>query len=280
MKTMKIKYLLAVIAILTLVNSCKTSKNADQIALTKMSVSERIDMLRYQAVPYNTLSSSLRFSLKTGNKAKNTSVDAQLKIKKDEIIQLSLRIPLLGSEAAKISITPEKIIFIDRLNKQYFAESMETIQELSPFDFDYYSLQALFTNHLFIAGKQTITEDDYASFKLNEDAYSITVSNTDSKKINYDFVSDFTSRILKTEMYKDKQQIDLNWFYKDFGLTSDKKLFPMKMNLELTIPGDLITMNLAFSTVDINSEFSLDVSIPAKYRQITLDQLTKLIQSL
>jgi hypothetical protein len=80
-------------------------------------------------------------------------------------------------------------------------------------------------------------------------------------------------------MYKDKETVNMNWAYQDFGLTSNKRLFPMKMNMELNIPNDLITMELSFSNVDIDTEFELDASIPTKYNQLTIEQVLRLIQS-
>jgi hypothetical protein len=271
--------LILLLGILWMFGSCKTSHQPVQITLAKQTKTERIETIQSQAVHYKTFSSVLRFSIKPGAKNNNTSVDAQLKIIKDQIIQLSLRIPILGTEAARISITPEQLIVIDRINKQYFAESMETLHAIAPFDFDYYSLQALFTNQLFIAGKQTLGIDDYPSFRLEEDDFFVNLNNKDSQGINYDFVSDYSSRILKTEMYKNKEEVDMNWTYQDFGITSNKRLFPMKMKMELAIPNDLITMGLSFSSVDIDTEFELEASVPNKYRQLNVEQIIKLIQS-
>jgi hypothetical protein len=272
-------YLLFLAGMLVFFSSCKTSRQANAIALTKMEKVERIESIQYQSVPFNTLSSSLRFSIKPGMKKGATSANAQLRIIKDKIIQLSLRIPFLGTELARISITPEQIIIIDRNNKRYFSESMQKLQQTTSFDFDFYSLQALFTNQLFIAGKSSISTKDYDTFGWSEDQFFTRLNNTDNQGIHYDFVSDFTNRIVQTEMYKDKKQTSMNWSYKDFGLTSNNRLFPMKMTMELTVPNDLITLNLAFNNVDINTDFELDTTIPNRYQPIEIEQIIQLIQS-
>jgi hypothetical protein len=275
----KNKYILPLLfaGILLLAASCKTGKETGQIVLAKTSKEERINLLRYQSVPYKTFSSSLHFSFKTGKKGKGISADAQLKIVKDKALQLSAR--FMGFEVARVNITPSQVTIIDRIHKQYFSESMELLQSYAPFDFDYYSLQSLFTNQLFIAGKQAIAPEDYASFRLTEDDFSVIINNTDSRGINYDFTSDYTHRILKTEMYKNRQDAEMKWSYRDFGLTSDKKLFPMKMDMALTIPRELITLNLSFSSVNIDNEFELETNIPSKYERVHINQLDDLIQS-
>jgi hypothetical protein len=273
-------YLLLFLSGALFFTSCKTSRQPLQIALTKKDKMERIESLQSQAIQYNTFSSPLHLSIKTGKKNKNTSLDAQLKIHRDQLIQFSLRIPFLGTEAGRITITPNQIIVIDRINKRYFSESMEKLRTLASFDFDFYSLQALLTNHLFIAGKPNFDNEDYNFLQLTENEFYITLKNTDSQGLNYDFESDYTDRILKTEMYKDKESATIKWLYTDFGLTSNRKLFPTKMNVELKTLNNLIIADLSFSTIDIDTDFKLDAEIPNRYDQIDFDQLIKLMQSL
>lgn len=276
----KFKYLFFLAGMFVFFSGCKTSHPTASVALSKMEKKERIESIQYQAIPYNTLSSSLRFSIKPGLKKNTTSANAQLRIIKDKIIQLSLRIPILGTEVARISIMPEQIIIIDRINKRYVSESIQALQRTTSFDFDFYSLQALFTNQLFIAGKSSISQEDYSTFKWNEDKFFTKLSNTDNQGINYDFVSDFTNRIIQTEMYKDKKKINMNWLYKDFGTTSNNLLFPMKMTMELMTPNDLATLNLTFNNVDIDTVFELDTTIPNNYQPVKIEQIVKIIQSI
>jgi hypothetical protein len=244
-----------------------------------MGKEERIESIQYQTIPFNTLSSSLRFSFKPGMKKSTTSANAQLRIIKNKIIQLSLRIPILGTEVARISITPEQIIVIDRSNRRYVSESIQTLQQTASFDFDFYSLQALFTNQLFIAGKSSVTREEYKTFSWIEDDFFVRLNNTDNQGNHFDFVSDYSNRIIQTEMYKNKEEAGINWLYKDFGLASNNRLFPMKMTMELTVPDDLITLNLTFNNVDIDNDFELDTSIPNRYQPVTIEQISKLIQS-
>jgi hypothetical protein len=242
-------------------------------------VEERVGLIVNQSMPYKTFSSNLRFGIKPGVNREGITTDAQIRIIKDEMIQLSLRIPILGTEAARISISPDQILIIDRMNKMYFAESMENLKKHFPFEFDYYSLQSLFTNRLFIAGKQEVTPDDYASFGYCEDEFSAVLSRQDSWGTGYDFTGDYSHRILKTEVYKNNKTVNMNWDYADFGRVSNDRLFPMKMSMVLTVPDNLISMNLNFSSVDIDTAFELKTDVPSKYKPIDINRIIKLIQS-
>jgi hypothetical protein len=240
---------------------------------------ERVGLIVSQSIPYKTFSSNLRFGIKLGVDRESITTDAQLRIVKDKMIQLSLRIPILGTEAARINISPDQILIIDRMNKIYFAESMKNLKKHFPFDFDYYSMQSLFTNQLFIAGKQEVTPDDYADFDHWEDEFSAVLSRQDSRGIVYDFTGDYSHHILKTAVYKNNKAVNMNWDYADFGRTSNNRLFPMKMSMALTVPNNLISMNLNFSSVDIDAAFELKTDIPSKYKQIDINQVIKLIRS-
>jgi hypothetical protein len=270
-------FLFLLLSVLLLLSSCKTTRQVNEIALISKSKNIRIESIINQSIHYNTFSSSLKFNIEPGLKRKNISVDGQIRIIKDKTIQLSLRVPILNTEAARISITPEQIVVIDRLNKQFLAESIEKMKLLTSFDFDFYSLQALFTNRLFIAGKNSILPDDYDAFNMQEEEFYARLNHRDAQKVSYDFESDYTDKILKTKIYKG--DTNMTWNYLDFGLTDNRRLFPMKMYMELIVPNDLISMDLSFSKVVIDKEFELDTTIPKKYKQVTIDQLIKAIQS-
>lgn len=259
-------------------SACKTGRQAaTSTALNKMEKVERIEAIQYQSIPFNTLSSSLRFSVKPGTKKNTTSANALLRIVKDQIIQLSLRIPILGTEVARMSITPEQVIIIDRTGKRYVSESIQALKQNTSFDFDFNNLQALLTNQLFIAGKSSIAPEDYSSFNWTEDKFFVRLNNTDSQGIHYDFVSDAANRIIQTEM--SKKNVNMNWQYKDFGTASNDHSFPMTMLMELTVPNDIIMMNLTFNSVDIDTDFKLDTAIPKNYQRIEFEQIIKLIRS-
>lgn len=260
--------------------SCKTGKETATVALSTMTKEERLSSILRSGVPYHHLSSNLKLSIRTGKKNQTTSVDAQLRIIKEEAIQLSLRIPLLGSEAFRIVITPDKILIIDRINKHYLWENLQDIQSQLPFDFDYYSLEALLTNRLFITGKKDISPSDYPAFQIQEDKFQVTLSCTDRQNITYNFTSDYSNRIQAIRMERKQGESHLQGTYTDWGLTSNKRTFPMTMDWQLNTPEEIHKVNFTHKFVDVDTDFSIDTTIPNKYRQVTLLQVISLIKSL
>ncbi|MDR0507916.1 MAG: DUF4292 domain-containing protein [Dysgonamonadaceae bacterium] len=260
-------------------NACKSSKTQTQtqIALPEKNKNERLDMIINQTLQFETFSSNLNFTFKSG-KDKSLSVDGNLKMIRNQAIQLSLKIPLLGTEAFRMTLTPSQIVVIDRINKQYLSESMDSIKQKAPFDFDFYSFQALLSNQLFIAGKDHIAPDDYSSFRIEEDSYFVNIENTDTYNTRYAFTSDYTNRIINAQVYKEEWSGKMLWIYENFGLTDNKRLFPMTMKMELNLPDNNIQMNLLFKAVNIDHPFELDSKYPSKYSRVSLRDIVKMIK--
>jgi hypothetical protein len=274
--------ILSLIGILLGGYSCKSTKETSVVALQKMSGKERLNTIISSELQYHTFSSNLKFAVRMGKQKREVAVDAQLRIIKNEAIQLSLRIPLLGTEAFKIVITPDRLLIIDRMNKQYLAESMNGIQTKAPFDFDYYGFEALLTNRMFIAGEQKITPENYTAFNIKENDFLVNLINTDAQGIQYDFTIDYSHRIQLIQMNRKKWQSYLQCQYSEWGFASNLNSFPLLINLALYVPNDAYKVNLSFKSIDIDTDFRIDLDVPdsEKYQQVSLQQVIELIKNL
>ncbi|MDR0542006.1 MAG: DUF4292 domain-containing protein [Dysgonamonadaceae bacterium] len=259
--------------------SCKTGKEISSVTLPTMTAEERIGSIIQSGIEYNNLSSNLKLTVRQRKANKEIAVDAQLRIVKNEAIQMSLRIPVLGSEVCRILITPDKLLIIDRLNKQYLSENLQDLktQIAFGFDFDYYTLEALLTNQLFIAGKKEITPADYAVFQIRNDNARAHITYSDQHKILYDFESDYTNHIQTARMEQENGTPCLQCHYTDWGSVSNNRVFPMTLHFRLQIPDGVCDLNCSYKSVVINTEFAIDYTIPNKYRQVSLQQMNRLI---
>jgi hypothetical protein len=266
--------------LLFLAVACKTSQEAAVgIALSAMSNEERIQSIVQSGLQYNDLSSNLKLTVRRGN-GKETGIDAQLRIVKGEAIQISLRIPILGSEAFRIVIGPEKVLIIDRLNRQYLSESTRFVLAQTFFDFDYYALEALLTNQLFIAGKKEIGPADYSDFRVRKDRFRAHLTCSDRQKINYDFESDYTNRVQSALMQQENGSSYLQCTYGDWGLASNNRTFPMTVDLQLHMPDNVFGLSFSFKSLAVDTGATIDSSIPNRYQPIPLEQAIRLIKSL
>lgn len=88
-------------------------------------------------------------------------------MRKDEVIRLQLLIPLLRSEVGRIEFTKDYVLFIDRMHKQYVKANYTDVAFLKNNGINFYSLQALFWNQLFIPGEQRVGEHSLEAFNVD-----------------------------------------------------------------------------------------------------------------
>jgi hypothetical protein len=260
--------------------SCKSGKEMTSIALPTSTNEEQIRNILQSELPYNDLSSPLKLTVRKGQASKETAIDAQLRIVKGEAIQISLRIPILGSEAFRILITPDEVRIIDRINKQYLSAATPLVLAQTLVDFDYYSLEALLTNRLFIAGKKEVDPADYADFQIRKDRFRAYLTCSDRQKISYDFESDYTNRIQAARMQQENGSSYLQCRYDNWGLASNNRMFPMTIDLQFHTPEDVFSLNFSCKSMSVDTGATIDYSISPKYQRVSVEQAAQLIKSL
>lgn len=60
------------------------------------------------------------------------TVNGTMKLKAGERMQLSLLMPILRSEVARIDVTPEEVILVDRMGKRYVQASRQELKGILP----------------------------------------------------------------------------------------------------------------------------------------------------
>ncbi|GHU67994.1 hypothetical protein FACS189413_03880 [Bacteroidia bacterium] len=259
--------------------ACKSVKDTGTMALQPMDKEERFTQVLQSEIALNTLSANLHLSLQAGEKKAPFSLDAQLRILHNEALQLSLRMPLLGTEAMRVTITPDNILIINRINKQYSEESMAVLQAQFPFTFDYYMLEALWTNRLFLNGKPTLSIGDLSAFKTETDTYTARFAYSDAQNTKYTFSYDHTFRMQSIQAGRQSGG-GVECLYTHWGTIANKQTFPMKMQWNLQLERANYQLNAAFKSVDTDTEFSIERNAPNKYKQVSLPEMIRMIQSL
>ncbi|MFT6216225.1 MAG: hypothetical protein ACJAS3_002633 [Roseivirga sp.] len=109
------------------------------------------------ALPFEYFSTKTKFKFKDGEEKMKAT--ANIRIKKDSIIWFTLT-PGLGYEAARGIITKDSLIMINRVDKEYYAYSFQTLSEKFNFELSYELFQSVLVGDLPIP--QT-AEDDIVS---------------------------------------------------------------------------------------------------------------------
>ena len=271
------KYLIALLLLVFVgIYSCKPKERIVQ-AETELEDKTNLNLFEdvlTKELKYTTFSSKMSMSFSTGRRVLNSK--ATLRIVRDEAIQLSLQ-PVFGIEMFRLYMQPDCIIILDRMNKRYVQESIDDIKKQFPVGFDFYTLQSLFTNALFIPEQSNISTNDYKNFKYSKSSDNYLLSARDKKSnIDYSFCVNGNDQITLAQMYMLNKDYSLDWVYDEFVLTGNL-FFPHKMQVLATTEKRKIDTSMSLSSISLNEPLSLDSSIPASYAKVDLNEVIKLL---
>ena len=271
------KYTWCILLLLIIgVNSCKSKKRITQAdsALEDKTSSELFKDILFKGLEYKTFSSKLNMTISTGTKT--LSSKGSLRIVNNEAILLSVQ-PLFGIEMFRLYVEPEHIIILDRMNKRYVKESFEDIKGKNPVGFNFYTLQSLFTNNLFIPEKSSVSLKDYKTFRYSEGENNYILAARDKKSnIDYTFSINGNDQITLTELNMPANQYSLQWNYDQFTLI-DNLFFPYEMKIVASTQKRNLNTNISLSSISLNESLSLDTSIPDSYTKVELKDVLKML---
>ena len=113
----------------------KSDKAADALELKKLSFVQKVsDNSVYAA----NIVGDLRFNIKAGGK--DITVPGSLHMRKNQVIRIQLFIPILGSEVGRLEFTPDYVLVIDRMHKEYIKATYDQLDFLKDNGFEHYEI--------------------------------------------------------------------------------------------------------------------------------------------
>lgn len=215
-----------------------------------------------------------KMSLNVQMGSKDITVPGSLHMRYGEVIRIQAFTPLLGSEVGRIEFTPDYVLVIDRMHKEYIKEDYNKVDFLKNNGLNFYSLQALFWNQLFVPGTKSISEANLMDFGVTEAGNS---KNITLKKGNLNFVwnADNTNgRISKAQAtYSSISQgkSSLNWTYSNFKAVAGK-MFPAYQKFTFATTAiknqSNISLTIDMDGVKTDSKWEAKSEISNKYKKI------------
>jgi len=269
----KNKGLLAILVVasaLLFMNSCKSKKIVTTGGTLKSKTpTELISDALSSQLDYRTISTKGSIEFAVGNSSRKSS--AVYKVIKDSLLQVSVR-PILGMEAFRITFTPDRVIIIDRLKKQYIDENYNNSSLKAHFDFNFYNLQAMLTNQLFIPGKKEIEKSDYQRFNVTPAMDVYMLQTKDKADISYNFAVDASDRIVSTTIYNKKKNFNFEWTFHDF-IKDERYIYPTVINSKIDAGKKRVNVSISYNKLDINKNLDVDTSIPSGYEKISISKM-------
>ena len=255
--------------------SCSTTKSVKKADfIGKLSEAEYLGnvLSNHSGTRWNALTAKMSLTLDWEDK--KTKVGGTLRIKKGEVIQMSIA-PLLGIEVARVEISPEGVLVIDRMNKRYVQVSFVELETLAKAKLDFYTLQALFLNELFLPGKKELSPRDASAFVVELVGENVWLDVRKTKRFSYRFMTQVTNALLEGSFIGLKDTpYGISWKYSEFRML-ENKAFPADM--QVSFIGGKKKVNAAFSLsrVSTNSSWETHTKVSGKYERVLLEDLIK-----
>lgn len=127
------------------------------------------------------------------------TVNGTMKLKAGERMQLSFLMPILRSEVARIDVTPEEVILVDRMGKRYVQASRQELKGILPKKATFQHLEKLLFAASRPGGKNTLTGSELGIPSLEKGKIELTDFST--KPFNLT-PTQLSSRYQRVELYE------------------------------------------------------------------------------
>ncbi|OCB77240.1 DUF4292 domain-containing protein [Flavobacterium crassostreae] len=252
---------IAAFLLLIMVISCKI-KAVSTAATTPASYLKAktiIDTHYKNQIDYTTL--YLKANARFADSKQTQNVTAEIRIKKDEQILVSIR--FLGITMAKASITPSSVQYYEKIKGTYFEGDFSSLSAWLGTDLDYNKIQNMLTGEAL----DDLTKGKYLE-SLTDQLYRLeAVAKTNTQKTFYIDATDF--KVKKQELIQAKEGRMMQILYAD---TQQFAPYTLPTNVVITSyqNADKAEINLNYNTVSYNEELSFPYSVPNGYNRIII----------
>jgi hypothetical protein len=255
------KKIIAAIMVLSLLTACKSKQVVveEQAADEARSAKEIINGHYNNAKNFSTL--YIKADVKYNDSRQSQSLTAEIRIKKDEKILISLR--FLGITMAKGYITPEKVSYYEKLNGTYFEGDYEVLSRWLGTELDFYKMQ----NMLIGEAIYDLHKDIYKP-SIEKDKYKLM---SDRNGIIKEFFFEGANYLLKQQLIAqggpEPRSLDIKY---PAHTEHPKAILPAKINITAQ-QKDKVTINIAYNNITFDEDLSFPFSIPQGFEQIFID---------
>lgn len=214
---MKTRHFFLVIVSVLLFASCGSKKQVSDAVVgnpvleKETSLADALQTVISKHAAEPCITSKINLSLSAGRKS--VRVGGSLKMKRDDVIQLSLVVALGIIEVGKLELTPDYMMLVDRMNHQYVKCSYQDVDFFRENGIDFQAFQALFWDEWFTLGAKG------GKGKFNAEAVGNDIQLVDNQNRNLvlTFLLNAASKMVRETRFSRKgtETPVLTWQYAD-----------------------------------------------------------------
>ena len=218
-----------------------------------------------------------KMNLKATAGHSNVSAGGSIKMKRDELIQISIM--FMGFvEAGRMELTPDYLYVQNRVSHEYVKTRWKDIKPLHDAGIDFYAFQALFWEELFVPGKHS--EPKPKEFELADLGTTQKLSPTSNAKggstVAVDFIIGTVGGLIRQTHIQPESDnsLSFDWNYTRWTAL-ERKDFPEQMQVKVQSGKKTYELGLGLSHVEALTDASdLVPTTPSKrYKEVSLETI-------
>lgn len=270
------------LAVVMIVSSCGSKKNKKKneseqtsVAVVDKTLGDKASSKFFDKLMSNSLTEEFlvaKVNATVNMDGRSRSTHGTLRMKRDDVIQLSLVDPIVGFvEVGRMEFTKENVKLIIRLTKEFVDVPYSDVSYLQRSNITFGTLQSLFWNQVFVPGLDTPTAE---SFSFGQNADGIVMQRSDSL-LKYSFVANKSDAHLRSVQVSDlSDQYNMSFLYDKFENYAGKQ-FPRDMTLGFSGMGKKFSLRLEISSLKNTSNWPPRSMVPPGYKKVSADRLLR-----
>ena len=248
--------------LLPLFFACKSKATVATEKAEKNLSAEKIIKNHYANDKIEFSTAYIKANVSYQDNKQSQSVTAEIKIKKDEMILVSIR--FLGITVAKALITPDRVQYYEKPNSTYFDGDYSTLSKWLGTDLNYEKFQNL------VLGQPLDNLRDFKySASISEGLYKLESQNKSTIQQSYHFEAAQFLLMMQTLTDASKGK-SLSVFYQEH-IASANGTLPKRFTIEAAQNKGTTYIALDYKSVTFNEDFSFPYSAPSSFERVNID---------
>ncbi len=216
-----------------------------------------IDVIKAQQLNFNTFSAKADAALDIDGQKYDVTLTTR--IARDKKIWVSVvKTVLLDIELARVLITPDSILMVDKWNKVYLKKPFSFIYTYGGKQFNYKTLESLLIGNAL----PEILNDKNTAIQTQNDNTTLSGS---LQNVMYKLLLGPSKRVTQLNLSNPAEAQTLQVANKEFT-QSGNKIVPSQIDIQSAIKSKKIQVNLQYTRVDFDQQLEYPFSIPESYK--------------
>ena len=243
--------------------SCKSKATLLEGTASNLLTSDKVIANHYNnKTEFSTL--YIKANAKYKDDKQSQSVTAEIKIKKNEKILVSIR--FLGITMAKALITPTEVKYYDKINGDYFEGDYSGLSKWLGTDLDFNKVQNLLLGKTF----DDLNQSHFIVSIVNK-MYKLEDNNDANNNKSFFFESD-NFLLKQQEINQPNSQRRLQIVYPEYK-KYDEMILPLAIIIDAYHKESNTNIDIEYKNVTINEELSFPYSVPEGFERIFIEKL-------